>query len=51
MQCDIIIAAIAVSRRKQVLTQDVADWAVIKSVVESGSLGTLRLSDRHDICG
>ncbi|HUY33902.1 MAG TPA: hypothetical protein VMV69_14240 [Pirellulales bacterium] len=49
MHCDIMIAAIAVSRDKRVLTADVGDWADIKLVVEAGKIGVLRVHDRKDI--
>ncbi len=51
MHCDIMIAAIAVWHKKPVLTQDIGDWAMIKSVIEGEKLGTLRVSDQRDICG
>ncbi len=51
MHCDIMIAAVAVSRGKTVLTEDVEDWNYIKLAVEGSGLGMLPVADRKDILG
>jgi predicted nucleic acid-binding protein len=51
MHQDIMIAATAVFHHKTVITDDVKDWNLIKTVVENEKLGTLPLVGLKDMRG
>ena len=49
LHCDMIIAATALRRQMRVLTADVKDWILLKTVAQSRGVGTLIVLDRKDI--
>ncbi len=49
LQCDILIAAVAVRNRKIVVTDDFDDWVLLRTVVQQERLGTLPLLGKDDM--
>ncbi|KKN15721.1 hypothetical protein LCGC14_0983110 [marine sediment metagenome] len=49
LQCDIMIAAVAVRNRKIVVTDDLDDWGLLQTVVQYEGLGTLPLLGKDDM--
>lgn len=49
LQCDILIAAVAVRHRKIVVTDDMKDWVMLREIVQNKSVGTLPLVGRDDM--
>ena len=49
LQCDILIAAVAVRHRKIVVTDDFDDWGMLREIVVSQRLGTLPLLVKGDM--
>ena len=49
LQCDIMIASVAVRNKKIVVTDDFGDWRLLQTVVQQKHLGTLPLVGKHDM--
>jgi len=49
LQCDIMIAAVAVRNAKIVVTDDLDDWGLLRQVVDEGGIGKLPLVSKDDM--
>ena len=49
LQCDVLIAAVAVRHGKAVITDDRADWIMLSEAVNNCKIGTLRLLFKEDM--
>ncbi len=49
LQCDIMIAAVAVRNGKIVVTDDFDDWGLLRTVVQQERLGTMPLLSKEDM--
>lgn len=49
LQCDVLIAAVAVRHGKAVITEDRADWVMLSTAVKCCRIGTLPLLFKEDM--